>query len=222
MKNTYRFKPEKKIKVIDLSLNIYHGAPTFAYDPKCAVIVHNTIESIGYNITQLSISTHQGTHLDAPFHFLNDGKKVNQIPLDSCIGKAIKVDISYKKPKEAITVKDFEPYKNKITKGSKVICQTGWDNIYPKDQYFKDFPFLSKELADWFAEREISLLGIDTPAPNPIDWKYVHETLLRKNIVIVEGLANLNSIKKEEFLFIALPLKLVGRDGSPIRAVAIE
>lgn len=209
-------------KIIDLSMDIYHGAPTFTYDPKCAVIVHNTIESIGYNITQLSMSTHQGTHLDAPFHFFNNGITVDELPLESMIGKAFKIDLTDKKPKELITIEDMLPYENKIVKGSRVIYQTGWDKKFPDQTYFTDFPYLSKELADWFASKEIFMLGMDTPTPNPIDWMYVHHSLLGKGIVIVEGLANLDKLSKDEFFFFAAPLKIRGRDGSPIRAVAIE
>lgn len=209
-------------KIIDLSMEIYHGAPTFTFDPKCAVIVHNTVESIGYNITQISMSTHQGTHLDAPYHFLNDGITVDKLPLENCIGKASKVDLTHKKPKEPISVEDFLPFEEKIVKGSKVVYQTGWDKIFPDKSYFSDFPYLSKELADWFASKEIALLGMDTPTPNPIDWMYVHHSLFGKGIIIVEGLANLEKISKEEFFLFAAPLAIKGRDGSPVRAVAIE
>lgn len=208
-------------KIIDLSMDIYHEAPTFTYDPKCAVIVHNTVESIGYNITQISMSTHQGTHLDAPFHFLNNGLTVDKLPLEKCIGTAIKIDMTRKGPKEPLTVDDFLPYESKIVKGAKIVYQTNWDKKFPDKSYFSDFPYLSKELADWFAKKEIALLGMDTPTPNAVDWMYVHHSLLGKEIIVVEGLANLEKIDKDEFTLISVPLKIIGRDGSPIRAVGI-
>jgi len=61
------------LRFVDLSLPIYDKAPTFSSDPKCAIVVHHTIESFGYNITQLIMSSNQGTHLDAPLHFLRNG-----------------------------------------------------------------------------------------------------------------------------------------------------
>jgi len=128
-------------RIVDLSMDIYHSAPTFAYDPKCAVIVHNTIDTIGYNITQISMSTHQGTHLDAPYHFFNDGMTVEELPLESFTGRAFKVDMRHKKAKEPLTVKDFLPYERKITKGSRIIYQTGWDSKFPDKCYFSDFPY---------------------------------------------------------------------------------
>lgn len=208
-------------KLIDLSMEIYHGAPTFALDPKCAVIVHNTVDSIGYNITQLSMSTHQGTHLDAPFHFLDDGKTIEQLDLSRCIGEALVVDLSHKKACQPIEVSDFLPYEHRIKEGTRLIYRTDWYKEYPNKYYFTDFPYMTIELAQWLADRKIALIGMDVPTPNPTDFDSVHKILLGAEIVIVEGLAHLGDIGQEECFFIAAPLKIVGRDGSPIRAIAM-
>lgn len=209
------------VRIVDLSLEIYHGMPTFAWDPKCAVIVHNTTDTIGYNMTQLSMSTHQGTHLDAPYHFLDDGKTVEQLNLDQCVGPAILVDLTYKQPKEPIEIKDFEPYADRITEGAKVIYRTDWFKELPRRHYFSDFPYMTIELATWLAERKIGLIGMDVPTPNPTDYDPVHKILLGAEIVVVEGLANLGDIGADEFFFSAAPLKIRGRDGAPIRAYAM-
>lgn len=209
-------------KVVDLSLDIYHGAPTFSYDPKCAVVVHNTVETIGYNITQISMSTHQGTHLDAPFHFFDNGMTVDNVPLDIVIGSAFKIDLKHKKSKEPLIINDLLKVEDRIAKGSRIILQTGWDKEFPAKSYFTEFPYITKELADWLAQKEIALVGMDIPTPNPVDWMDIHHALLGKGIIIVEGLANLDKIEKDDFIFIAAPLKILGRDGSPVRAVALE
>lgn len=208
-------------RFVDLSVDIYHGAPNFAWDPKCAVIVHNTTETIGYNMTQLSIATHQGTHLDAPFHFLDDGKTVDQLELSRCVGQAILVDLTHKKPKEAIGVSDFAPYGDKIGEGTKVIYRTDWFKQLPDRRYFTDFPYMTVELAQWLADCKIGLIGMDVPTPNPTDYDPVHKILLGAEIVIVEGLANLGEIGAGEFFFAAAPLRIRGRDGSPVRAYAM-
>jgi arylformamidase len=208
-------------KLIDLSMDIYHGAPTFASDPKCAVIVHNTVDTIGYNISQLSISTHQGTHLDAPFHFLNEGTTVDQLDLHQCIGEALLVDLSHKKAREAIDVADFLPYESRIHEGTRLIYRTDWHTEYPLKHYFSDFPYMTIELAQWLADRKIAMIGMDVPTPNPTDYDPIHKILLGAGIVIVEGLARLGDIGQEEFFFFAAPLKITGRDGSPIRAIAM-
>ncbi|MFK7691633.1 cyclase family protein [Paenibacillus sp. HJGM_3] len=208
-------------QLIDLSLDIYHGAPNFAYDPKCAVIVHNTVESIGYNMSQLSMSTHQATHLDAPFHFLNDGKTVDQLDLHKCIGEALLVDLSHKKPKEPLYPSDFAAYDERIREGTRLIYRTDWHLQFPEKHYFTDFPYMTIELAQWLADRRIAMIGMDVPTPNPTDFDPVHKILLREEIVIVEGLARLGNIGRNEFFFMAAPLKITGRDGAPVRAVAM-
>jgi len=208
-------------KLIDLSMDIYHAAPTFAFDPKCAVIVHNTVDSIGYNITQLSMSTHQGTHLDAPFHFLDDGKTVEQLDLTKCIGDALLVDLSHKQAKEPLTVEDFAHVADRIGEGTRLIYRTDWYKQFPHKHYFSDFPYMTIELAEWLAERKIAMIGMDVPTPNPTDFDPVHKILLRAEIVIVEGLANLGDVGTDEFFFMAAPLRIVGRDGSPVRALAM-
>jgi kynurenine formamidase len=209
-------------KIIDLTLPIYHSAPTMPLDPKCAVIPHHTIESMKYNITQLIISTHHGTHLDAPYHFFNNGKTVDKLNLDKSIGEAYVLDFSSVKPKQNLLPKDFKPYEAIITKGSRIILKTNWWQQFPKKEYFSDGPMISPQLAKWFVKKEIVMLGLETPGVHPIEWEKVHKILLAAEIVVVEGLAYLNKIKKDKVFFIASPLKIKGRDGSPVRAVAIE
>jgi arylformamidase len=208
-------------RLVDVSLDIYHGAPTFAWDPKCAVIVHNTVDSIGYNISQISMSTHQATHLDAPFHFLDEGTTVDQLDLHRCIGEAILIDLTAKQTREPIGVHDFMPYDSRIKEGSRVIYRTDWFKEFPQKHYFTDFPYMTIELAQWLADKKIAMIGMDVPTPNPTDYDPVHKILLGADIVIVEGLANLGDIGRDEFFFMAAPLKIKGRDGSPVRAIAM-
>ncbi len=191
-------------------------------DPKCAVIVHHTIDSMKYNITQLIISTHQGTHLDAPYHFFDDGVTVDKLDLRKCVGPAHILDFTGAEPKYALKPKDFKPFESQIGPGARIILRTGWWRRFPKKEYFSDGPMISPELARWLAKREIAMLGVETPGVHPLEWEKVHKILLGAEIVVVEGLAYLNKVKRENVFFIAAPLKLKGRDGSPIRAMAIE
>ena len=211
-------------KLIDLSHPLEHGQLNFPFDPKIGVVVHNTVASIGYNITQISMSTHQGTHLDVPFHFYDDGKTVDQIPLDRFYGPAVLVDLapgSSLPVKTPITVEMLTPHEAKFQPAAKVIYRTGWDRTFGTPECFSDFTSLTLEAAHWIAARRIGLLGMDTLTPSA-DWKEVHWALLAKDveIVIVEGLANLDQLP-ERFTLAAFPLNIKGRDGSPIRAVAI-
>jgi arylformamidase len=209
-------------KIIDLTAPMFDGAPTMPMDPKMSLSWHCTLETLGYNLSRLTTSTHQGTHLDAARHFFNDGETVDTIALERCIVTAVRVDLTHKKAGEEITPSDLlvaEPF---IDKGYAVLLHTGWDKHFPDLSYFSGFPYVSKELADWFIQKSVGLVGMDLPTPNPIDWKYVHIRMLGKGIVIVEGLTNLEALPKNTpFSFISLPLKLQGRDGSPVRAIAI-
>jgi arylformamidase len=211
-------------RLIDLSHPLEHGQLNFPFDPKIAVVVHNTIASIGYNMTQISMATHQGTHLDVPYHFYDDGKTVDQMPLDRFYGPAALVDLApgaHLAAKTPITLDMLVPHAEKFQPGAKVIYRTGWDRTFGTPECFADFPTLTLEAAQWIAGRRIGLLGMDTLTPSA-DWKAVHLTLLQKGveIVIVEGLTNLEKLP-ERFTFIGFPLNIKGRDGSPIRAVAV-
>jgi kynurenine formamidase len=211
-------------KLIDLSHPLEHGQLNFPLDPKISVMVHNTIPAIGYNITQISMSTHQGTHLDAPFHFFDNGTTVDQMRLDQFYGPATLIDLAPRgrlRPKSPITPEMFEAHAEKFQRGAKIIYRTGWSPKFGTPEFFSDFPTLTLDAARWIASRRIGLLGMDTPTPSA-DWKECHHILLRKGveIVVVEGLTNLEKLPAE-FTFVGFPLNIKGRDGAPIRAVAV-
>ncbi|PVD52541.1 hypothetical protein DC498_08390 [Terrimonas sp.] len=206
------------MQLIDLSHPLEHGQQTFPSDPKLSIIPHGNTKTLRYNITQISIGSHQGTHLDAMYHFLDDGKTLDQMPLDWFYGKAHVLRIP-KKANEEITVADFLPYEKLLQPGAKIIFETGWHKHFGKDYFFADFPSLTQEAARYLAEKKIRLLGMDMPTPGK-DWYELHHILLPAEIVVVESLANLNSVP-DDITFMGFPLNFKGRDGSPIRAVAL-
>lgn len=210
---------------IDLSRPLEHRQPAFPMDPEIEVTECGNLDSHGYNLTQLSTSTHQATHLDAPFHFYDDGLTVDEIPLDKFFGPASLVDLaphSALASKTPITPEMLAPHEEKFHARSRVICRTGWDQQFGSPEFFTDFPFFTVEAARWIAAQSIALLGIDTPSPGAEQWKEVHQTLLKPgvDIVILEGLVNLVSLP-DQFTLAAFPLAIKGRDGSPVRAIAI-
>lgn len=207
-------------KVIDLSLEIFPGAPSFPGDPVCAFSVHETVASTGYNLTRVCLGTHQGTHLDAPRHFLDDGETVDRIDLDRCVGPATVIDLSYKRPGDSIDLDDLRPHQAAIRPGARILYRLGWDKQFSAERYFTEYPGLTLTLAEWLASRGLYLIGTDAPGPSVADAKDIHLILLRAGIVVVEALANLESLPSEVF-FAAAPLKLAGLDGSPIRAFAV-
>ena len=205
------------MKLIDLSHPLQHGQPAFPSDPKLSVVAHGTVKTLRYNISQIVMGSHQGTHLDAPFHFLDDGKTLDQMPLDWFYGAARVLRIP-KNAGEEIGVGDLLPHENHLVEGAKVIYETGWHRRFGEANFFDDFPSLTQDAARFLAEKKIRLLGMDTPTPSR-DWYEVHHILLGAEIVIVESLARLDEVP-DDITFIGFPLNFAGRDGSPIRAVA--
>src|SRR4051812_30645461 len=119
--------------LIDLSYPLEHGQPNFPYDPKISIVTHQTVSVLGYNMAHISMGTHQGTHLDAPFHFLDDGKTIDEIPLDRFYGPAVLVDLapgSALAPKTQLTIDMFEPHAAAFQAGARVIYRTGWDRRF--------------------------------------------------------------------------------------------
>lgn len=209
---------------IDLSLSIYDGSPAYPGDPDCKIKPFFSIPEHGCNVSEISFSSHNGTHLDAPKHFLgsSDALAVNQLPIERFCGRGRMIDCTMIPKNEPITADFLEKNFDEIfTPRAIVLIATGWDKMYGKKEYYTDFPYISCSAAEWIAKKKISFLGLDLPTPNRYDSKSVHETLLRADIVLCEGLANLMSLPRErQFDFYAFPLKLIGLDGSPVRAVA--
>lgn len=206
------------MKLVDLSHPLEHGQQTFPSDPKLSIIPHGNTKTLKYNITQIVMGSHQGTHLDAMYHFLDDGKTLDQMPLDWFYGPVHVLRIP-KAAGEEITADDFRPFEHLLTPEAKIIYETGWHRQFGQDIFFESFPSLTQEAATYLADRGIRLLGMDTPTPGN-DWYEVHHILLGKEIVIVESLTNLDQVP-DEFTFMGFPLNLKGRDGSPIRAVGL-
>lgn len=211
---------EQPMKIVDLSHPLVCGQMGFPTDPTLQIAVHATIGTQGFNLSRIEIGSHHGTHLDAMFHFLEDGKTVDQMPLEWFVGPARVLRIPMR-PKEEITVDDLRPYEALLTPEAKILLATGWDKQFPRETFFTDHPSITLEAAHYLAGRKIRLLGMDLPTPSR-QWLEFHRLLLAKEceIVLVEALANLDSVP-DEFTFIGLPLRILGCDGSPIRAVAM-
>ena len=171
----------------------------------------------GANESKLDIHVHTGTHVDAPYHVLANGKKINELSPDKFMGKCIVIDFT--KVNNAITKKDFEKVKIKIKKDDVVLLKT--KNSLEKEFDF-NFVYLEKSGAEYLASKKIKAVGIDSLGiernqPN----HETHKILLGKSIPIFEGL-DLSKIKQGRYFFHGLPLKIKNGDGSMVRAVLVE
>jgi len=213
------------VKPIDLTLTISENLPSFPGSPVPKFIPWAKIKTDGYNLELLFLSSHSGTHMDAPFHFVKDGLKIHQIDANRFVRDAVILKLK-KGPNQSITKKDiiqFEKKFGKIPNDATIIIATGWYKNLIKKTYFEKNPGLSSSAADYLSSKKINLVGIDSPSIDVGSNKEfsVHKILSKNNIIIVENLANLEKIKGSKFKFIALPLKLKDATGSPIRAIAI-
>jgi kynurenine formamidase len=212
------------VKPIDLTLTISESIPSFPGSPKPQFISWSNLKEDGYNLELLFLNSHTGTHLDAPYHFVKNGLKINQIPLDRLIGKAILIKIK-KTKNNAITKSDiilFEKKNGKIPNKSSIFFFTGWQKNLQKKNYFTENPGLDISAAKYIASKKINLVGIDSPSidlGNDESFN-VHHIFSKSNILIVENLTNLKKISSKEFNFTILPLKLKDTTGSPVRAIA--
>ena len=212
------------MKIIDLTLTVSDKIPTFPGSPQPNFVPWENVKEDGYNLELLFLSTHTGTHMDAPYHFLEKGAKIHEISLKKLVSEAILIK-SKKKGNESITKTDiqkFEKKHGKIASFSSVIFYTGWQRNLQKKYYFTKNPGLSVSAAKYLASKKINLVGIDSPSIDlGKDFKFsVHQIFAKKGMLIVENLANLEKIKSSKFHLVVLPLKLKNATGSPVRAIA--
>ena len=210
------------MRLIDLTLTVSEKIPTFPGSPKPHFIEWETIAKNGYNLELLFLSTHTGTHIDAPFHFVKNGKKIHEINPERLVNEAVLIRVG-KNSNRSISktdIQNFEQKNGKIENGSTVIFYTGWQKNLNKEFYFTENPGLSVSAAKYLVSKKINMVGIDSPSIDlGTDSKFsVHHILAKNNILIVENLANLNKIKSNNFHLITSPLKLKNATGSPIRA----
>jgi kynurenine formamidase len=166
------------------------------------------------NVTRLAIMVHTGTHMDAPFHFFDNGMTIDQVPLEQCTGVARSIDVQHVPPRGAIRIEDV-----RVAEGTrKVILHTGWWRNWGSTGYFFDHPVISGDAAQYLMDAGVHLIGIDVPSVDQPPFP-AHQVILGAGAVIVENLTRLDQIPEEIFYFSALPLSIAGRDGSPVRAI---
>lgn len=208
------------MRIVDLSL------PLDSAMPGVEITTAKRLETHGWNATTLSLYSHCGTHMDAPRHFLSNGATLDEQSLNVCVGPAMVINLEPVAPKQLFRPADFDHVEREITPNSRLLLRTGWHKRYGTPEYRDELPRLSLELARWLVDRRVALVGVEPPSVADVNNKQelteVHQTLFRGNVLIVEGLANLDQLSSTHVDFIALPMKVMGGDGSPVRAIAIE
>jgi arylformamidase len=199
---------------IDISMPLYSGMPVWPGDTEYRFQLTWTKEASGsVNVGQLLLSTHTGTHVDAPFHFDEQGNTMEKWDLERGIGPARLIHLP---GRTSIGVEDLKPFDLHGVK--RLLIRTdGWRD---RSRFPDSIPHLEPDIAPYLAERGVRLLGLDLPSVDPIDSKELpaHHALARHGIHILEGLV-LEHAEEGEYELIVLPLAIQGGDASPVRAV---
>jgi len=192
---------------------------------------HDTMKhsqgKLGMEGKMMLMAEHCGTHLDAPRHFDEQGKTVDQIPLETTILPGHLLDFTFRKAHEAITIRDFEDAERKSGKkigpGSAVIGWTGTDKDWQKPGFLTERPFIPADTAQWMVDRKMTLFATDLIwMDDPAEPFYpTHDIWLKNGLCMVQQLCNLEKLVAKEFLFVCLPLKMLGGTASPVRPVAL-
>jgi len=212
------------MEIIDLTYSIHEKMLTFAapWHPKVMIKQLGRLDVEGRETRQISFGTHTGTQVDAPLHFIKNGKSIDMISLDKLVGPVTIVDFS-DLGEGAIVTKEMLEH-NQINK--KMIFKFGWSDKWNTEKFYSDWPHFSLDAAKYLLEHNIEFLGIDTPSPDDPNQKLdggegdspIHKLLLADDVVIVEYIANLGHVKDYiGWNIAALPLKIQGADGSPAR-----
>lgn len=186
-----------------------------------------TLERDGWNAATWHLYSHAGTHMDAPVHFGAGPRTIDQQPLARCVGPAHVVRLSPCAPRALLTVAQLGPVATAFQRGENLLLHTGWSRHADDWALYRDqLPRISEELARWCVDAGVNLLGVEPPSVADVNNREevtrIHKILLGGGVTIVEGLANLEQVRADRVLFAALPLRLAGGDGSPVRAFAIE
>jgi arylformamidase len=202
---------------IDISVPLYTGMVHWPGDP--AVEIERVMEIEAgdpCNVSKISMGAHTGTHMDAPLHFIQDGKSIDKMPLDAGIGRARVLEISDPK---SVNVDELEPYY--IQADERILLKTkNSSRCWNSDAFVEDFVYISHAAAQYLAERQVQLVGIDYLSVGGYrkDGPETHHALLAAGIWLIEGL-NLRHVQPGSYELVCLPLKMIGSDGAPARVV---
>lgn len=210
--------------IFDLSRAISpggHGMSLFPGTAPPEAVAVATLARDGFLEQRISLSTHTGTHLDAPSHLFPQGPTVTDLAPDRFLGPALLLDLRGKGP--AIGQADLAPFLPRLADREFALLFTGWGGRWGSGAYFSGWPSLTADAARVLAMFPLKGVGVDALSVDSAGSRDlpVHRILLGAGMVVVENLARLEALPHPEFTFSCLPLPLEGAEGSPVRALAI-
>ena len=202
-----------KKEIFDISMDLNMQTPEWPGDHPFEYALSVTKEQSGsVNVGNFKTSTHLGTHIDAPFHYDDEGLKIEEMPLEVYLSTAQVVDVQglsevglddLPEPEEGVTVI--------------LLKSCTWQD---RKKFPDTWPVFSNDIAEWMKSKNIRLLGVDVPSVDPENSKelLMHQSMNKNGRYILEGIV-LDNVEPGVYQLSALPLKITGADGSPVRAV---
>jgi arylformamidase len=202
---------------IDISVPMYSGMVHWPDNPAVRIErIQDLSRGDAANVSRLELGAHTGTHMDAPRHFLADGAGLDELPLDATIGPARVIPIVHP---NAIHPEELEVHS--LRAGERVLFRTrNSERCWKTDRFVEDFVYISAAAAKYLVQRKVRTVGIDYLSVGGYvhDGVETHQILLGAGVWLIEGL-NLAAVKPGAYELICLPLRVVGADGAPARAV---
>lgn len=211
------------MKIIDLTHTVTNDMTIFPGGEQPDNHVISTVAVNGWKETRLHMNSHNGTHMDAPAHVLEDGTTLDKIDVVNFVGMAALVDCTSVGEGEEIGLELIEKNKDIIDNAEFIIFKTNWSKYWNSDKYLGEYPIISDEVVDFIISSKKKGIAFDTISVDPINSSTLpkHHKILSNNILVFENLTNLDAVDNNLFVFCALPLKFENADGAPIRAIAM-
>jgi arylformamidase len=230
-----------KVKqIVDLSQPLFNNMPTWQTNPD---LKYEQIKKAARDIFNVTVITqmhmHTGAHVDVPLHSIQQGKTIDQFPIENYLGEGVILDFRGKKAAEEITEKDLSSYDDSILKRDVVMLCTDWSKkIGYNSDYLYKWPFPNVEACKYLIKKEIRAVGTEglslagwtgsVPSQGPVtklSSAEIHNYFLEREIMIIEGLSNLSELlgdrETARAFFIFAPLNFVGVEAAPCRAMAL-
>ncbi len=202
------------MKYIDLSHKITTAIPVYPGDPTVEIQSNNLVENNGFTSHTITIGTHVGTHIDAPWHMLIGGKRISDYQIDHFMGKALIIDAQNQSKIDAHLLNNHD-----LSQYSVILIYTGRDKIYNQSEYFTVYPEVTTDFAQKLVDAKIKIVGMDQASPDYEPFN-THKLLLQNDILIIENLTNLDQlINQDNITITALPLN-TETEASPVRVIA--
>jgi len=204
-------------KWIDISVSLHSGMVHWPDNPPVKIERMKDMDKGAVcNVSVMSLGAHTGTHMDAPLHFFKNGKSLDKLPLEATIGPARVVEI-----KDREMVRPDELRAHNLRRGERILFKTrNSSRCWKTDAFIEDFVYISREAAQYLVDRGIRTIGVDYLSVGGFhrDGLETHRILLGAEVWIIEGI-NLSKVKPGNYELVCLPLKVLGSDGAPARAL---